>query len=466
MTTTNVFNEAGRLAETTSKDESSSVLEALKYAYDAEGNVSSRTDTRAETETTYAYDKLGRLSEFNPPGEGSTSYGYDKAGNRTEAGGTTYEFNALNQLVKASDGTTYGYDKAGRMTAKESEAGKTTYEWDLFDHLAKAKEPGVTASYAYDALERPSERKSGESIQIFHYGDLSDIATYDTNGESETTTSYVAGPRGLLEERSAEATSYPLSDAHGDITAITGPTGSVESRQNYDPWGTQLSGTSLEMGFLGAQERRADPLTGLIQMGARSYSPELGAFPSEDPVFGATGLGIATNRYSYVWDKPLVLFDLDGQFPSFSDITGAAADAAGSAWDATAGNVIEAGADYAGEVGSFWSDRYSDFVKSLKSECDSSFAGRAADDFLNTNKAVPGLVAPTLSGALINRLAGIAASRGTLTAFDWLKNSRNLAQLPSVARAAGLSWLYASLAWEAGVGIGSVARSALAELYC
>jgi len=216
------------------------------------------------------------------------------------------------------------------------------------------------------------------------------------------------------------------------------------------------------MDFLGAQERRADPLTGLIQMGARSYASELGAFLSEDPVLGATGLGIATNRYSYVWDRPLVLFDLDGQFPSFSD----AVDAAGSALDATGGSVIEAGTDYAGEVGSFWGDRYSDFVKSLKSECGSSFAGRAADNFLNTNKTVPGLVAPTLSGALINRLAGIAASRGTLTAFDWLKNSRNLAQLPSVARAAGLSWLYASLAWEAGVGIGSVARSALAELYC
>jgi len=313
VTTINVYNEAGRLAETTSKDESSFVLEALKYAYDAEGNITSRKDTRVETETTYAYDKLDRLTEFNPPGEGSTAYGYDKAGNRTEAGGVTYEFNALNQLTKASDGTTYGYDKAGRMISKESEAGKTSYEWDLFDHLAKAEEPGGTASYAYDALERPSERKNGESIQVFHYGDLGDVATYDVNGEGKTTTSYVAGPRGLLEERSAEATSYPLSDAHGDITAITGPTGSVESRQTYDPWGAQLSGPSLEMGFLGAQERRADPMTGLIQMGARSYGPELGGFMTEDPVFGRLGNGTSINRYPYVWDNPLNLYDLDGR---------------------------------------------------------------------------------------------------------------------------------------------------------
>jgi hypothetical protein len=31
-----------------------------------------------------------------------------------------------------------------------------------------------------------------------------------------------------------------------------------------------------------------------------------------------------------------------------------------------------------------------------------------------------------------------------------IKNSRNFAQLPAVAPAAGVSWINASLAWEAG----------------
>jgi RHS repeat-associated protein len=313
VTTTNVYDEAGRLAETSAKDEESTVLEALEYAYDAEGNVTNRNDTRAEAETTYAYDKLGRLIDFNPPGEGSTAYAYDKAGNRTKAGGTTYEYNALNQLTEASSGAKYSYDGAGRMTAIEEGEEETAFEWDLFDHLAKAEGPGGSASYAYDALERLSERKAGETTQVVHYGDLTDRATYDANGEGKTTTSFVAGPGGLLEERSAEATSYPLADAHGDITAISGPTGSVESRQSYDPWGAQLSGPSQEMGYLGAYERPTDPTTGLIQMGARSYSPELGAFVSEDPVLGHVGIGISSNRYPYVWDNPINLYDLNGR---------------------------------------------------------------------------------------------------------------------------------------------------------
>jgi RHS repeat-associated protein len=104
-----------------------------------------------------------------------------------------------------------------------------------------------------------------------------------------------------------------LADAHGDITAITGPTGGVESRQGYDPWGAQLSGPTLEMGFLGAYERRADPTTGLIQMGARSYSSDPGAFISEDPVLGHIGIGVSSNRYPYTWDNPLNRYDLSGR---------------------------------------------------------------------------------------------------------------------------------------------------------
>jgi RHS repeat-associated protein len=315
VTTTNVYNEAGRLAETTSKDEGASTLEALKYAYDAAGNVTSRLDSRLEEETTYAYDGLNRLTEFNLPGEGSTAYGYDEAGNRTKAGAATYEYNALNQLTKASDGTTYSYDGAGRMIGKESEAGKTSYEWDLFDHLAKAEGPSETASYAYDGLERLSERKAGGNTQVVHYGDLTDLPTYDANGEGKTTTSYVQGANGLVEQRSGESTNYPLADTHGDVTAITGSTGTVESRQTYDPWGVQISGPSLEMGYLGAQERRADPATGLVQMGARSYSPALGAFLSEDPVLITLGVSQLNNRYVYAADRTPNLTDLTGRNP-------------------------------------------------------------------------------------------------------------------------------------------------------
>lgn len=186
----------------------------------------------------------------------------------------------------------------------------------MLDHLATVEGPTETTSYAYDALERLGERQDGEVTQVFHYGDLSDLPTYMTNGEGKVGTSYVSGPRGLIEQRSAEATAYPLADAHGDITAISGPSGGVESRQEYGPWGEQLSGPSLEMGYLGAWERPTDAATGLMQMGARTYDPSLGSFASEDPIYGYLGFGASFDRYLYAWDDPVNKFDLTGRFPS------------------------------------------------------------------------------------------------------------------------------------------------------
>jgi RHS repeat-associated protein len=182
-------------------------------------------------------------------------------------------------------------------------------------------------------LERLSERKGRGGTLAFHYGDLSDMPTYATNGEGETTTSYVQGGHGLIEQRSGEMTSYPLRDAHGDVTAIADETGEIASRESYDPWGAQLSGPSIELGYLGAQQRRLDPTSGLIQMGARSYSPTLGTFMSEDPVLGQVGLGITSNRYPYVWNNPLGLDDLDGRFPSPGDVAGAVGGTVDDVWN-------------------------------------------------------------------------------------------------------------------------------------
>ena len=385
VTTTSVYDNAGRLAETSSEEEPSTTLEALEYSYNPAGNVTSKVDQRLETETTYAYDALSRLTEFNPPGESVTTYSYDKAGNRTEAGETTYAYNALNQLTESSDGATYSYDSAGRMIGEENGSEETNYEWEPLDHLAKVDGPSGTTGYAYDALGRLSKRTSESGTLVAHYGDLTDLPNYDTNGEGEITTSYVQGARGLIEQRSGEATAYPLADAHGDITAISGPAGGVESRQSYDPWGAQLAGPTLEMGFLGVQERRADPALGLIQMGERSYGPSLGAFLSEDPVYGHFGVGASVDRYLYVWDNPLNRYDLLGRdvcvpTPLGEACAGDAAEDVGDAAEST-WNAGRSGAESAWNFtapGRQWiSDRAHDFWKEYGSGIWQEISGRA-----------------------------------------------------------------------------------------
>jgi uncharacterized protein RhaS with RHS repeats len=143
----------------------------------------------------------------------------------------------LNQLTEDSTGTTYSYDGGGRLDGEVNGSKETTFAWDPLDHLAKAETSGGVVTYAFDALERLSERESGEATQLSHYGDLGDMPTYEADGEGKTTISYVQGPRGLVEQRSGEATSFPLVDGHGDVTAVTSPAGEVASRQSFNPWG-------------------------------------------------------------------------------------------------------------------------------------------------------------------------------------------------------------------------------------
>jgi RHS repeat-associated protein len=309
--TTNSYDDAGRIGKTSTKA-GEVLLQSFEYDYDAFGNRISQIDHLSQ-ETTYAYDALGRLTQFNPPGEGSTTYGYDAAGNRIEAAGIVFSFNALNQLTNTSTGTTYDYDDAGRLAEVNHGEQATTYEWSPLDELVAVDDEAQEILYTYDALGRQTTREDGSAIRLSHYGDLSDIPILDIDAEGGSTMSYVQGPKGLIEQRSAEATSFPLPDAHGDITAIADEAGEVVSRQTYDPWGSQLSGPSLKMGWLGTQQRRSDPATGLIQMGVRPYSPELSAFAAEDPVLGHVGRGITMNRYPYAWDDPVNLYDLDGR---------------------------------------------------------------------------------------------------------------------------------------------------------
>jgi RHS repeat-associated protein len=184
---------------------------------------------------------------------------------------------------------------------------------------------------------------------------------------------------------------------------MTKATGEVESRQTYDPWGAQLSGPSLEMGYLGAQQRRSDPTTGLIQMGERPYDPSLGAFAREDPVLGHIGEGASLNHYPYAWDNPLNRYDLNGRdvcvptpfgdacaedaaedvAEGAEDIAGTGEEAVSTGWDTggevagAAGSGINSAWDWTAPGRSWFGDRASDFVKFVEKNWDTAVIGTA-----------------------------------------------------------------------------------------
>jgi RHS repeat-associated protein len=453
--TTNAFNADGRLTETRSQS-GQTTLQSLDYGYDAAGRLTSQTDEQGQ-QTTYGYDALGRLTQFNPPGQPATAYGYDAAGNRTQAGNTTYTYNALNQLTGASDGTSYAYDSSGRLSQKTNGGQTTTYSWDPLNELTQVHDGQGQTSFSYDGLGRRSERTDSTGTETAHYGDLTDAPILDTDSGGQIARSYLLGPGALgpgelLEQRADGATTYPLANAHGDVTAVLDASGQVASRQSYDPWGTQLSGPGRQMGYLGALGRRSDPATGLVQMGVRHYDPSQGRFLSEDPIVSALGLGQSANRYAYAFDDPLDVYDLGGRFglpsvslpslpsiPSPGDLvdgieTGTRA--VGHALDRTANAVGDAASQAADAVGDAAAR-----VGSTVADAANWVADRAHDLF----KALP-------SPSEIGCTAGEAAVDAGAGAF--LLYAPEAAPLLAGARATEFGAAYFSTAASVGFGLG------------
>lgn len=146
-TTTHTYDRAGnRLTKTENGVTTGYVYDAddrlltegaTTYAYDANGNLTSRID--AGGQTLYAYDSLGRLARVTAPG-GVTQYVYDADGNRVQ---------------KSSGGTVSNYlvDRGARHAAVLVEtdgAGAVRATYTYGDDLLAMRRGGAMSFYHFD----------------------------------------------------------------------------------------------------------------------------------------------------------------------------------------------------------------------------------------------------------------------------------------------------------------------------
>jgi RHS repeat-associated protein len=129
---------------------------------------------------------------------------------------------------------------------------------------------------------------------------------------------------GTLNGLPATSTSYFQQDHLGSISAMTDEAGVLTERLAYDPWGKRryintnpgnpdnldaLVGIQTNRGY--TEHEHLDEI-GVIHMNGRVYDPLMGRFMSADPnVFHPYNLK-DFNRYSYVWNNPLKMFDPTG----------------------------------------------------------------------------------------------------------------------------------------------------------
>lgn len=291
------------------------------YAYDKLGRIGQKIETINGTTVTwdYAYDTEGQLNTVLKDGLLVEAYAYDAVGNRIamtnaltqqvlRSGDLTHD--ADHKLLKAGD-TTYTYDLDGRLSASKTGASASTFRYNTDATLAGVALPdGRKISYLHDATGRRIARAvNGTRTHAWLYGEgLMPLAEFDGVGTLRTVFIYVraGGPLALIRDG---ATFRIVADHLGSPCLVLDVNGAVVKRVDYDTFGNVISDSNpsfdLPFGFAGGLR---DPDHELIRFGARDYLPTVGRWTGRDPILFAGGWSL----YGYLGNDPVNQVDRSG----------------------------------------------------------------------------------------------------------------------------------------------------------
>jgi RHS repeat-associated protein len=223
------------------------------YAYDDNGNLTSKTHATTSQVTSYSYDAENQLISVQSP-VASAQYKYDGLGRRIE------------KAINSSPFTRYIYDNEDILLEFDAPpAGSTT----------------LTARYTHGV---------GIDEPLMMERDLNANATFEPT------------------ERF-----FYHSDGLGSITDLTNNTGAIAQSYLYDSFGqiiTVTSGLENPYTYTG---RELDNESGLYFYRARYYDPTVGRFLQEDPIKGFLFLPKSQNNYAYTLNNPINFIDPLGE---------------------------------------------------------------------------------------------------------------------------------------------------------
>jgi RHS repeat-associated protein len=284
------YDKGGRLTALAYRDKAGASIAQWTYRYDAAGNPVSSTS--AGGDHAWQYDDLDRVVAATHPDTPAEKYAYDADGNLTSFSGVAMTYDAEGSLAAAGD-VAFTYDKRGNPVTRSGGGGTTRYAYDIRSWLTRVETPqGRVSRYAYDASGTRIEKSVDGVLTRYLYDGLDLLAETDASGR--TVALYTYGPD--IDEPLAMwrggVTYYYLADGFKNVAYLTDESGKVVQSYAYEAFGRVVApadaadaATPNPFTFAG---RELDPETGLMYFRARYYDPVLGRFLQQDPLSAAT----------------------------------------------------------------------------------------------------------------------------------------------------------------------------------
>ena len=144
------------------------------------------------------------------------------------------------------------------------------------------------------------ERSEGDSTQTYFWD--GNVASYEEKGER----------------------SFYLQDELGSPLRIEDETGWTRESYGYGAFGEDLYGNQGELQPFGYTGYQKDRVAGTYYAQAREYQADNGRFQGMDVIPGGVEAPFTMNRYSYCFDNPIMMVDLDGGWPQWLEDAGTA----------------------------------------------------------------------------------------------------------------------------------------------
>lgn len=324
-------------------------VQNLNYQFDLAGNLLARSDATQSMSESFAFDSAGRLTDaqLNSPAVTSRqNFAYDAIGNvqtRSDLGTYTYG-SALHPhavtSVAMADGRSrnYTYDAVGNVTRIQQVDSQGTEILKDSLTLTYTSFNGVrtivdgtgtnTLGLAYGTGHERIMQQSAEGLRVYVHPDNAGGLLYEklvkpTGGVEHD---YYVAAEGqtvaiIKQEGSTLTPVYTHQDFLGSTVAVTDANGIVNERFSYDVFGKRrlsngtvdpantVQGTNTHRGY--TFHEHADTF-GLINMNGRFYDPVIGRFLAADPGVPYGDDPQSFNRYAYGRNSPLRNVDFSG----------------------------------------------------------------------------------------------------------------------------------------------------------